>query len=90
MTDRLFRHIIGLTDKLKKDMEAVLPQIQANITAIISENNKDIKKIENLLDILLNYGQMGVGEAEFRRLNTYYASFNAENAKFYSDAYDEE
>lgn len=90
MADRLLESIIRFTDKLKKGMEAVLPQISTEITAIIAENSRDIKKIEQILDILLDYRQMGVGEKEFRRLNGYYALFNADNARFYADAYDEE
>lgn len=89
MAENPLDEIIKIIGEKKQEMEAVLPQISSEITAIISEKERDIKNIESILDILLGYIQVGVGEAEFRRLNSYYSSFNADNAKFYADAYDE-
>ena len=70
-------------------MEENLPYINDEIRAVIKSRNQRVDSIEELLDILLNYGQLGVGEPEFKKLNSYYASFNPSNAKFYTDSYKE-
>jgi hypothetical protein len=81
--------IVRMTKNVKKQMEENLPYINDEIHAVIKSRNHGVHRIEELLDILLNYGQLRVGEAEFKKLNSYYASFNPVNAKFYADYYKE-
>lgn len=79
--------IIALITKIHQKVEASLPALQNQIDEIIQKQEKDPQKIEPILDILLDYGQLGVGEAEFKQLNKYYASFNIKNAQFYEQNY---
>ena len=87
-------NIRKMVDNLKKQMEANLPLITSEIDSIIENKVTSIRDIEHLLDTLLDYLQLGVGDAEFKRLNAYYASFNKENAdeydKLYKNLFEEE
>jgi len=74
---------------IKKSIEKNLPAITTEIEVIINRGIKSTQRIERILDTLLDYGQMEVGEKEFRQLNDYYASFNQENAAFYNAFYEE-
>ncbi|MBU1198897.1 MAG: hypothetical protein KKF46_05700 [Nanoarchaeota archaeon] len=85
MLDEILRRVKGI----KKQMEENLPYINDEIQALIKNKNQTVDRIEEILDILLNYGQLRVGEAEFKKLNTYYSSFNPTNAKFYTNSYKE-
>jgi hypothetical protein len=82
--------IVSMIKSIKKQMEENLPWINLEIRAMIERRNQRVDSIEELLDILLNFGQLGVGEPEFKKLNCYYASFNPANAKFYADHYKEQ
>ncbi len=81
--------IVKITDALKKHMESNLPFINYEIDALIENDNKTVKRIEQLLDTLSDYMQLGVGESEFKKLNAYYASLNKENAAFYNKLHQE-
>lgn len=85
----LIEDIIGITGKLKEQMESNLPFINSEIDQIIRNKETSMPRIEQLLDTLLDYMHLGVGEPEFKRLNTYYASFNQENAGAYDGFYQE-
>lgn len=61
--------------------EAQLPTIQSRINTIIKSKSKDSKEIENLLDILLNYQFMEIGESEFKLLNKYYSTFDKQASR---------
>ena len=79
--------IVVRLKSLKKLMEKELPYLQHEVKDILKSKSRAVDRIEKTLDVLLNYGQLGVGEDEFKRLNSHYASFNPENAKFYADSY---
>jgi hypothetical protein len=81
--------IVKRTRWLKKQMEKELPYLHQEVSDILESKSRAVDRIEKTLDVLLNYSQMGLGEKEFKRLNSYYASFNPENAKFYADHYKE-
>jgi len=81
--------IVARIKDLKKQMENELPYLRQEVSDILKSKSRAVDRIEKTLDILLNYGQMGVGEKEFKRLNSYYASFNPKNAKFYANYYKE-
>jgi len=63
--------------------------ISKEIDLIIESNDRSMPRIERLLDTLLNFGQMGLGKADFIRLNSYHATFNQEYAHEYSTIYQE-
>ena len=87
--EALVKSIKRSTDNLRSMMEASLPSLANEVDSIIKEKDKSIQRIEHILDDLLNYMQLGVGEREFIRLNKYYASFNRENAGSYNQFYSE-
>ncbi len=80
----VFRAIEGLKDKIEETM----PSVKGSIDIVISNNITSSLIIERLLDQLLNYASLGIGEEEFRRLNQYYATINKENASFYEKELD--
>ena len=83
------KDIVLISKRLKAQMEKNLPFIISEIDSIIINKDKSVKRIETLLDILLDYSQMDFGKKEFNRLNSYYASFNKENAEAYKQFYKE-
>ncbi len=83
------KKIVQAYVSIRNQMHSLLPDISEEITSIIESNDTSVLRIEELLDTLLNFGQMGVGESEFVRLNSYYALFNREYAGEYSKTYRE-
>jgi len=82
--------IARMTGIIRKQMESNLPLITSEIDTIIVKNDRTIKRIEHLLDTLLDYMQLEVGESEFKKLNKYYESFNKKNADVYTGFYQEQ
>jgi len=80
-------NIVRKTDIIKKKMESNLPLINSEIDTITIKKDRTVKRIEHLLDTLLNYMYLGVGESEFKKLNRYYESFNKKNADIYNEFY---
>jgi len=85
MIDDLVRKI----KSVKNNIEEALPLIDNEIQYIIRNKNQSSQTIEKILDTLLDYGQLGIGAEEFKKLNNYYASFNPTDAKYYTDSYKE-
>lgn len=59
-------------------MESQMPFIKSEINTIIQSKSTDVHKIETLLDTLLDYRFAGIEKKEFKKLNTYYATFDKE------------
>ncbi len=70
--------------------EGNMPQISEAINCIIESESRDAKQIEELLDILLNYGFLGVGKSEYYRLNEYYRTFDEEAYNDWKHLYEED
>lgn len=83
------RGIYTLIENLRKHIESNLPLLNDEIELIIKKKDKSIPKIEQLLDTLLGYVHVGMGQAQFKRLNSYYASFCKRNANAYGRFYQE-
>ena len=83
--DRLVKRIADL----KQKMEQTLSPLNAEIDALIRSHEQSVHRIESLLDILLDFGQLGVGKAEFERLNQYYAKIDPTSAQDYTRLYHE-
>lgn len=70
-------------------MESYIPELEQEIDEMIEKREKAPKRIENMLDLLLDYLHMGIGEEQFIKLNTYYGSFcpthSAQYDAFYHD-----
>ncbi|MFP4656479.1 MAG: hypothetical protein ACLFNK_02770 [Candidatus Woesearchaeota archaeon] len=81
--------IVEITEKLREDMKHNVPILDREIDYIIEVRNQSIERIENILDTLLDYSQMGVGEEQFIKLNSYYHTFCPEYSAEYSWFYDE-
>jgi|GEM_PF-1514817 len=87
--DDFAKKITRKMNRIRNQMKENLPPINNEIDAIIEREDKSTDKIEQLLDTLLDYIQLGIGENEFRRLNDYYSTFNPGNAKIYTKFYKE-
>lgn len=83
-----YRSIVEAIEGLKGKIEDSLPSIRESIDIIISNNITTCLVIERLLDQILDYTSLGLGEEEFRKLNQYYATINKENATFYEREFD--
>jgi hypothetical protein len=70
------KSIIDSIKKVQAMVEDQMPFIKSRMNELIASKSRDIKEIEQLLDILLDYQFMGVGEKEFKKLNKYYSTFN--------------
>ncbi len=90
MTDDDFvDDIVRMTKMVQALMDLQLPALDQQINSILAEKRTDIEEIEQILDVLLDYGHLGVGKKEFFRLNNYYATFSPDNAKIYRGFYDQ-
>ncbi|MBU0470139.1 MAG: hypothetical protein KKA62_01515 [Nanoarchaeota archaeon] len=85
----MLEKIIETLNVIKKQAEENLTSINVEIDDLIKNKIQSVDRIEYLLDTLLDYGYLSVGEQEFKRLNSYYASFNPINAKIYDSFYEE-
>ena len=81
--------IIRITQKLRKDMESNIPLLDDEINYIIENQDRSSQKIERILDTLLDYLQLGIGEEQFKKLNSYYATFCAGFSMKYDKYYHE-
>ncbi len=63
-----------------KDLEE---RIKPEIKKIVESRERSTKKIERILDTLLDYQLWNCGAIEFDQLITYYKTFNPEAAKSY-------
>ena len=81
--------LIKAITQLKQKMGAHIPVIRRDIDHIITAKMTDELTIERTLDTLLDYGQLGLGQEEFRRLNGYYATIRPEYAERYNEFYAE-
>jgi len=85
----MIEDIIRMTRDLRKQMESNIPILEREIDLMIQNREERPENIEWVLDTLLDYIDLGVGEKQFLRLNSYYASFYPENSaqydKFYLD-----
>lgn len=80
---KIFENISKDIESVKEQIEEIMPSIRKSIDEILSNKITSTATIEQILDQLLDYASMGLGEAEFRRLNQYYTTINRENASFY-------
>ncbi len=81
--------ITSQIEKLHADIRAVMPIAQKQVQDVIDHKLTDPKYIEWILDDLLGFVSHGYGVEEFRKLNSYYATFAAENAEAYQRFLDE-
>ena len=70
-------------------MEAQLPFLKREVNDFIANKSRSTNDIERLLDTLLDYQQMGVGNHLFIRLLEYYKTVDAEGAADYWQFYEE-
>lgn len=87
--DKLVSDLRKLLDPLRKEMEKNMPAIRNHIEYIIKNKIDSEDMIEEILEVLLSYMDMGYGEKEFKKLNNYYHKINKENSKEYTELYNE-
>lgn len=83
------KEIVREIKRLQRLVAGQIPLVDRQIDDIILQEVTNTKTIEGLLDTLLDYSQLGFGEAEFRRLNAYYATFQPRYARKYEEFYKE-
>ena len=85
----LEKKLIAIIRHVEKQAKQTLPIIDLQIENIIKNKIQNSPQIEKILDTLLDYGYLGVGKKEFDKLNSYYSSFNPDDAKAYERFYKE-
>ena len=85
----MIEDIIRMTRDLRKQMESKIPILEGEIDLMIQNREERLENIEGVLDTLLDYMDLGVGEKQFLKLNSYYASFCPENSAQYDKFYQE-
>ena len=94
MTDnRFLSDIKKSVEILRQNYQDLIPEIRKDITKIITDKETSTKKIEKILDTLLDSMPLGYGDQEFKRLNKYYQKINPEYSgeydKFYKEIHNE-
>ena len=84
-----YKGIFEMIEDLRKQIEEIMPSVRESIDEIINNNITSTAAIEQVLDRLLDFASLGLGEAEFRRLNQYYVGINKKNADFYERQFGE-
>ena len=84
-----YDYIFERIGDLKRQIEEIMPSVRESIDNIINNNIASTAAIEQILDRLLDFASLGLGEAEFRRLNQYYVEINKNNANFYQRQFEE-
>ena len=84
-----FSKLVKLISRAKSAAEKNLEYIREDLEEIIENHNTSERRIEPVLDRLLDIMMLGVGEEEFTRLNNYYKFINPRNARFYENCYKE-
>ncbi|HJX05294.1 MAG TPA: hypothetical protein VJ461_01135 [Candidatus Nanoarchaeia archaeon] len=84
---KTYADLMKMTREVRQDMVKSMPSISREITSIIRNQEQDVRSIEKILDNLLDYSRLCVGEKSFNRLNNYYATFRPKNAEAYNKIY---
>lgn len=83
--DQIMPQILSLQNLVKSQ----LPALEVELNFLINTSSHDGHRIELLLDNLLNFMLLGVGEAQFVQLLEYYKTVDAEGAADYWRYYEE-
>lgn len=89
MKDNSLDDIVKMTRHLQSQMKESLTYIRREINFIIKSKSTYGRNIEKILDTLLDYSYLGIGEKEFKRLNKYYSTIDPEYSKRYDEFYNE-
>ncbi len=79
--------IIASLGRLKRMAQRYFPIVKAELDEMIERKVESSDEIERVLDNLFSYLQLGIGDEEFKRLNSYYSGIDPKGAKFYTDWY---
>ncbi len=82
-----FESLVFRIEQLQMVAKTNFPGIKRQVNAVIENQITSVNRIERLLDSLLDYAQLCIGEEEFKRLNKYYGGINPENSEFYTNEY---
>lgn len=81
--------LIKIIERTRSTIAVQITDLGKEVDRIIAVKVTDTQTIERMLDTLLDCGQLGLGEQEFRRLNAYYATIKQEYAQRYEELYTE-
>ena len=85
----LEKDISKMITDLKDNIDISIPNLEKEIDFIISNKITSEKRIEKILDTLLDYSYFADVEKLFQNLNRYYFTVNEENSKCYDKFYNE-
>ncbi|MFC3813277.1 hypothetical protein [Lacihabitans lacunae] len=89
-SNKMFADISKIIHSFNESLAAHIPKIDAEITQMIDNKNKDTQVIERYLDTLLSLTMYGIGDELFIKLLEYYKTVDAEGAEFYWNEYDKD
>lgn len=90
MVKNLHNIIVQIIQSFKNSLQAHLPALEKEVTALIETKCKDCRVIENYLDTLLSLTDHGVADELFIKLLDYYKTIDADGAAFYWNEYDKD
>ena len=89
MKDDSFDEFIKLIKTHQKAISKYLPEIAEQVDNIINKNSSDVRQIEQHLDTLYAFTEMGMGKDLFLKLLDYYKNFDPEGAADYWKLYED-
>jgi hypothetical protein len=88
--DKTLNSIKEIINKFNKNLQTLLPPLEAEIKQLITNNVTDDNIIEHHLDTLLDLTNHGIAQDLFITLLAYYKNVNAEGAAFYWNEFDKD
>ena len=87
--DKLVKQISNSIEQLQALFQAQLPTLELAVNDLIKSNTKDEEEIYRLMDVLLDFQFVGIGEDVFLKLLEYCKTVNQEAAADYKEIYEE-
>jgi hypothetical protein len=94
LDNEFFAEIMDLCKKMQEHAKIVIRGLESETSSVIRSRSRDEKRIEHLLDRLMDYSVFEEGLPLFKRLLRYYYHINPEvtcsYVMFYREMYDSE
>jgi len=87
--DELTKQIANAIGQLQAQFQAHLPMLETAVNNLILSATQDIKEIEQLIDVLLDYQYLGIGKVLFFKMLDYYKTIDAVAVAEYLEIYEE-
>jgi len=83
------KNLLKQIGQILGEVDKNLDVLDREIDYIIKNEIRDIRRIESLLDIILDYVLWDKGKIQFEKLNNYYSTFREEFSADYRRVYHE-